>query len=186
MIASPSVGMVGVKSFTFGHLPDGMVLDSGVRLGPVSLAYETHGALNAERSNAVLICHALTGDAHVAGYHPGDDKPGWWEHYVGPGKPIDTAGQLVTGEKFNNTKELAKILVTSRKQDYLRCVTEKLLTYATGRGVEYYDAPTIEKITSALDRDGARARTWIYGVVESAPFQMRRGDGDRLMTDAKP
>ena len=102
------------------------------------------------------------------------------------GKPIDTAGQLVTGEKFNNTKELAKILVTSRKQDYLRCVTEKLLTYATGRGVEYYDAPTIEKITSALDRDGARARTWIHGVVESAPFQMRRGDGDRLMTDAKP
>jgi len=62
-----------------------MVLDSGVDLGPVSLAYETYGQLNSECSNAVLVCHALTGDAHVAGFHEGDDKPGWWDHYVGPG-----------------------------------------------------------------------------------------------------
>lgn len=67
-----------------------MILDSGVELGPVVLAYETLGQFNAERSNAVLICHALTGDAHVAGFHPDDDKPGWWDHYVGPGKAIDT------------------------------------------------------------------------------------------------
>ncbi len=101
-------------------------------------------------------------------------------------KPIDTAGQLITGEKFTNTVELAKILVTSRRKDFFRCATEKLLTYATGRGVEYYDAPTIEKIVEHLERDGAKTRSLIYGVVESAPFQMRRGDGDRLMTDAKP
>jgi hypothetical protein len=102
------------------------------------------------------------------------------------GRPVDTAGQLITGEKFTNTVELAKILVSSRKKDFYRCATEKLITYATGRGVEYYDAPTIEKIVEQLERDGGKTRTLLYGVVESAPFQMRRGDGDRLLTDAKP
>jgi mono/diheme cytochrome c family protein len=100
------------------------------------------------------------------------------------GLPIDTAGQLITGEKFNNVQELVHILTTSRKKDFYRCATEKLLTYATGRGVEYYDAPTIERIVEQLERDGGRTRTLIYGVIESAPFQMRRGDGDRLLTDA--
>ena len=92
---------------------------------------------------------------------------------------------MITGEKFTNTVELAKILVTSRRKDFYRCATEKLLTYATGRGVEYYDAPTIEKIVEQMERDGAKTRSLIYGVVESAPFQMRRGDGDRLLTDSK-
>ena len=100
-------------------------------------------------------------------------------------KPIDTGGQLITGEKFTNTVELARILVTSRRKDFYRCVTEKLLTYATGRGVEYYDAPTVEKIMAQLERDGGKTRTLLYGVVESAPFQKRRGDGDRLLTEAK-
>jgi hypothetical protein len=101
------------------------------------------------------------------------------------GEPIDTAGELITGEKFSSVEELVKILTTSRKHDFYRCATEKLLTYATGRGVEYYDAPTIEKIVESLEKDGAKTRTLIYGVVESAPFQMRRGDGSRLLTDAK-
>ncbi len=101
------------------------------------------------------------------------------------GKPIDTAGQLITGEKFTNSLELARILVTSRKRDFYRCATEKLLTYATGRGVEYYDAPTIENVVTQLERDGGKTRALVYGIVESAPFQMRRGDGDRLLTDAK-
>lgn len=78
------------KFFIFVHPPCPMLLDSGVDIGPVTLGYETYGQLNAQGSNAVLICHALTGDAHVAGYHEGDVKPGWWEHYVGPGKSIDT------------------------------------------------------------------------------------------------
>jgi homoserine O-acetyltransferase/O-succinyltransferase len=65
-------------------------LDAGVELSPFQIAYQTYGTLNAARSNAVLICHALTGDQHVASVHPVTGKSGWWETMVGPGKPIDT------------------------------------------------------------------------------------------------
>ncbi len=69
---------------------DEMMLESGECLGPVQLAYETYGELNRAKTNAVLICHALSGDAHVAGYHKGERKPGWWDDMVGPGKAFDT------------------------------------------------------------------------------------------------
>ena len=65
-------------------------LDAGVSLSPFQIAYKTYGTLNANRSNAVMICHALTGDQHVASTHPVTGKPGWWETMVGPGRPIDT------------------------------------------------------------------------------------------------
>jgi homoserine O-acetyltransferase len=65
-------------------------LDSGAELAPVDLAYESYGTLNADKSNAVLICHALTMDQYVASRHPLTGKPGWWINMVGPGKPIDT------------------------------------------------------------------------------------------------
>ena len=66
-------------------------LQSGANLCPVTLAYETYGTLNEDRSNAILICHALSGDAHVAGQHSAQDrKPGWWDEAVGPGKAFDT------------------------------------------------------------------------------------------------
>jgi homoserine O-acetyltransferase/O-succinyltransferase len=65
-------------------------MDAGVSLAPWQIAYQTYGALNAARSNAVLICHALTGDQHVANIHPVTGKPGWWETMVGPGRTIDT------------------------------------------------------------------------------------------------
>jgi len=71
------------------RLPGPLKLDSGATLTPVEIAYETYGALNADRSNAILICHALTGDQHVASDHPITGKPGWWMRAVGPGKPID-------------------------------------------------------------------------------------------------
>ncbi|MEX0814981.1 MAG: alpha/beta fold hydrolase, partial [Dongiaceae bacterium] len=65
-------------------------LDCGVELGPFTIAYQTYGALNRERSNAILVCHALTGDQFVAGTHPVTGKPGWWELMVGPGLALDT------------------------------------------------------------------------------------------------
>jgi homoserine O-acetyltransferase len=65
-------------------------LDSGASIAPWQIAYSTYGTLNAERSNAVLICHALTGDQHVASDNPVTGKPGWWTMMVGPGRPIDT------------------------------------------------------------------------------------------------
>ncbi|MCW6508620.1 homoserine O-acetyltransferase MetX [Lichenifustis flavocetrariae] len=65
-------------------------MDSGVALAPLTIAYQTYGQLNAAHSNAVLVCHALTGDQHVANVHPLTGKPGWWDVLVGPGKPIDT------------------------------------------------------------------------------------------------
>jgi homoserine O-acetyltransferase len=65
-------------------------LDAGVELAPLQVAYKTYGELNAQKSNAVLICHALSGDQYVIGTHPATGKPGWWDTLVGPGKPIDT------------------------------------------------------------------------------------------------
>ena len=72
------------------ELTEPLPLDGGQALPGVRISYETYGTLNAERSNAILICHALTGDQHVASPHPKTGKPGWWVRMVGPGKPIDT------------------------------------------------------------------------------------------------
>ena len=67
-----------------------LLLDGGASLAPFDIAYQTYGTLNADRSNAVLVCHALTGDQYVADRHPVTGKPGWWETVVGPSKPVDT------------------------------------------------------------------------------------------------
>ncbi len=67
-----------------------LLMDAGIPLGPWQIAYQTYGTLNDARSNAVLVCHALTGDQHVASRNPVTGKPGWWETMVGPGRPIDT------------------------------------------------------------------------------------------------
>ena len=89
--AGVSVGLVEKKSYTFAEPPNEMMLECGEKLGPVTIAYETCGELNADKSNTVLICHALSGDSHVAGYYSeNDSKPGWWDIMVGPGKGIDT------------------------------------------------------------------------------------------------
>jgi homoserine O-acetyltransferase len=72
-----------------------LALDSGASLPEIEIAYETYGTLDAAASNAILICHALTGDQHVASPHPRTGKPGWWQRVVGPGKPIDTDRHLV-------------------------------------------------------------------------------------------
>ena len=84
------LGVIETKYFTFAEHPDELKLVSGKSLGPITLAYETYGALNKEKSNAVLIEHALSGDAHAAGYREGQKDPGWWDDLIGPGKGIDT------------------------------------------------------------------------------------------------
>ena len=85
-----NVGFVTTKYFTFASPPDELVLKSERTLGPVTLAYETYGALNRDRTNAILVTHALSGDAHAAGFHEGDSAPGWWDVMIGPGKAFDT------------------------------------------------------------------------------------------------
>ncbi len=92
------------------------------------------------------------------------------------GKDIDSAGKLVTGEDFSNVMELKKILVTSRKQDFYRCLTEKMLTYALGRGVEYYDAPSVDAIIAQTVKAGGGLKDLVNAITESVPFQKRRGD----------
>jgi len=86
-----SVGLVSPQTFTFGSTQSPMALESGYSLGPVDIVYETYGRPNADRSNAILICHALSGDHHAAGYYsPHDPRTGWWDIAIGPGKAFDT------------------------------------------------------------------------------------------------
>lgn len=86
-----SVGRVTTQHVQVATEEKPLVLESGETLGPVVVAYETYGAPNEDRSNAILVCHALSGDAHAAGYHsPHDKRTGWWDDMIGPGKAFDT------------------------------------------------------------------------------------------------
>ena len=86
---------VGIVETEYLDIEEPIELDSGQTLEGVTVAYETYGELNKEKSNAILICHALTGDAHAAGWHEGDKKPGWWEIVIGPGKALDSERYFV-------------------------------------------------------------------------------------------
>ena len=86
------------RFFTFAEPPDFLTLESGARLGPVTIAYETWGRLAPSRDNAILVAHAFSGDSHVASHQQEGgpaDKPGWWEFMIGPGKAIDTTRYFV-------------------------------------------------------------------------------------------
>ncbi len=86
-----SIGIVETQYCTIAEPPHQLELECGRRLGPVTIAYETYGELNKDKSNAILVIHALTGDAHAAGrHHPSDRKPGWWDNMIGPNKAFDT------------------------------------------------------------------------------------------------
>jgi len=83
-------GSVGTVQTEYYHHPSPLTLESGEILSSLTIAYETYGKLNKDKSNALLVCHALSGDAHVAGFHDGEDRSGWWETVIGPGKAFDT------------------------------------------------------------------------------------------------
>lgn len=86
-----SVGLVQTNLKTLFAPPHPLLTASGRSIGPITVAYETYGELSPQRDNAIFVCHALTGDAHAAGYHASDDrKPGWWDGFIGPGKGLDT------------------------------------------------------------------------------------------------
>jgi homoserine O-acetyltransferase len=91
MDASVRLAQIANPQSEIVHFEEPLPLECGETLAPFSIAYQTYGTLNADKSNLILVCHALTGDQHVANIHPVTGKPGWWENMVGPGKQIDTS-----------------------------------------------------------------------------------------------
>ena len=89
-------------------------------------------------------------------------------------QPIEASGRLITGEEFHDIRDVKRALVANHRLDFYRTLTEKLLTYALGRGPEYYDVETTDRIVAQLDKDGGRFSTLLTGIIESAPFQKRR------------
>jgi hypothetical protein len=90
------------------------------------------------------------------------------------GQAIDPSGELATGEKFAGVRDLKRALIDKHHIEFYRTLTEKLMTYILGRGVEYSDVPTIDAIVEQMDKDEGRFSTLLYGILESAPFQQRR------------
>ncbi|WP_027349612.1 homoserine O-succinyltransferase MetX [Halotalea alkalilenta] len=88
-------GSVGLVEPSIARFDTPLELACGRTLDAFELVYETYGELNAQRSNAILICHALSGHHHAAGFYPGEQKPGWWDTHIGPGKSIDTRRYFV-------------------------------------------------------------------------------------------
>lgn len=86
-VPTDSIGLVSPQTVL---IEKPLTLACGIVLPSHQLVFETYGTLNSDRSNAILICHALSGDHHAAGFHKGDNKPGWWNHYIGPGKAMDS------------------------------------------------------------------------------------------------
>jgi len=101
------------------------------------------------------------------------------------GQPIEPFGELSTGEEFSGVRDLKRVLVEHHRVEFYRTLTEKLMTYVLGRGIEYYDVPTVDSIVAQLDRDDGRFSTLLFGVLESAPFQLRRTTPNPRTGEAK-
>jgi mono/diheme cytochrome c family protein len=126
-------------------------------------------------------------NAMCASCHSRMDPIGFaFEHFDGVGtyrdkdgtEPVEPAGELATGEKFTDHRQLNQVLATSRRPDFLRCLAEKMLTYALGRGLEYYDKPAVTNIVESLKRGDYKFDALLDAVIHSVPFQQRRGEGD--------
>ena len=153
---------------------------------PALESKETHGTLrqrmDAHRDNAMCAsCHAKMDPLGFAFEH--FDAVGQFREKDGD-ETVDTGGQLVSGERFADHTELSRVLSDSRQSDFVRCISEKVLTYALGRGLEYYDRPALAAIDVQLRKKKLRFSALIQAVVDSVPFQYRRGDGDPLLIEA--
>ncbi len=89
---------------------------------------------------------------------------------------IDPSGKLVSGESFNGPAELKRLLLTEKKGEFVRCLTRKMLTYALGRGLEYYDQCAVDTIAKNLAKDNYKFQSLVLEIVKSTPFQMKRGE----------
>lgn len=128
-------------------------------------------------------CHALMDPIGLA--FENFDGVGRWREQDG-GFPIDPAGQLASGERFQGPAELKRLLLTARREDFLRCLASKLLTYALGRGLEYYDQCAVDAVVEATRRGHYRFSALVLGVVNSVPFQYRRGEDGGLAATVRP
>ncbi len=128
-------------------------------------------------------CHALMDPIGLA--FENFDGVGRWREQDG-GFPIDPAGQLASGETFQGPAELKRLLLTARREDFLRALASKLLTYALGRGLEYYDQCAVDAIVEATRRGRYRFSALVLGVVHSVPFQYRRGEAGGLAHAGSP
>jgi hypothetical protein len=102
------------------------------------------------------------------------------------GAPIDAAGKLISGETFQDIREVKKAILERHRRDYYRCLTEKLMTFAIGRGPEYYDTETIDRVVERLDQENGRFSALLMGLIESAPFQHTRNPAEKLASDSHP
>ena len=105
------------------------------------------------------------------------DAIGAWRSSDG-GFPIDASGELPTGEKFAGPEELRQVIVSTKADRFRRCLAEKLLTYALGRGLEYYDKCAVDKIVAAMAERGDRFSTLVWEIVRSDPFTKREARPD--------
>ena len=155
---------------------------------PALESKETHGTLrqrmDAHRDNPMCSsCHAKMDPLGFAFEH--FDAVGRFREKDGDA-PVETRGELVSGERFADHEELSRVLSDARQADFIRCLSEKVLTYALGRGLEYYDRPALAAMETRLRKRGLRFSALIQAVVESVPFQYRRGDGDPLLFELQP
>jgi hypothetical protein len=112
------------------------------------------------------------------------DGVGAWREKDGS-FPIDPAGKLVSGESFKGSDELLAVLMKRKRDDFVRCLSEKMLTYALGRGLEYYDKCAVDRIVRGVAKNRYRFSALILEVARSVPFQMRRGEGEQFTSVRK-
>lgn len=148
--------------------------------------------LKAPTQRELLALHRA--DAKCASCHARMDPPGLaLENFNAfgrmrtheAGQTIDASGELATGEKFSGVRDLKQALVEKYHIEFYRTLTEKLMTYILGRGMEYYDVPTVDAIVEQMDKDKGRFSTMLYGILESAPFQQRRVTPNSRNQEAK-